>query len=118
MNLVLAYRLLLNDLPVHRISLGHKFRWHKAYFMFQTQILNSLFLCYDRATLTGYLCSSLFSQKDDNLCVLFVKLQLTGGNHFPDVISDILKEKWDHEKLKFSLPPLMTLVSSANYYTL
>lgn len=36
--------------------------------------------------------------------------QVTGGIHLPDVISDIIKEKWDHEKLKFSLPPLMTLL--------
>lgn len=36
--------------------------------------------------------------------------QATGGKYTPDVISDILKENWDHEKLKFSLPPLMTLL--------
>ncbi|KAJ6800696.1 phosphomevalonate kinase, peroxisomal-like isoform X1 [Iris pallida] len=33
-----------------------------------------------------------------------------GGMHLPDVITDILQEKWDHEKHKFSLPPLMTLL--------
>lgn len=28
-----------------------------------------------------------------------------------EVIVDILNQKWDHERTKFSLPPLMTLVS-------
>ncbi|KAJ0971773.1 hypothetical protein J5N97_019732 [Dioscorea zingiberensis] len=36
--------------------------------------------------------------------------QVVGGKQLPDVINDILKEKWDHEKLAFSLPPLMTLL--------
>nr|UWY16154.1 phosphomevalonate kinase [Dioscorea composita] len=36
--------------------------------------------------------------------------QALGGKQLPDVINDILKEKWDHEKVKFSLPPLMSLL--------
>lgn len=36
--------------------------------------------------------------------------QVTGGKQLPDVITDILKEKWDHESSQFSLPPLMTLL--------
>ncbi|XP_020247835.1 phosphomevalonate kinase, peroxisomal-like, partial [Asparagus officinalis] len=36
--------------------------------------------------------------------------QVTGGFHLPDDISNVLKVKWDHEKLKFCLPPLMTLL--------
>lgn len=32
------------------------------------------------------------------------------GNCLADVISGILKEKWDHETSQFSLPPLMTLL--------
>ncbi|XP_039122612.1 LOW QUALITY PROTEIN: phosphomevalonate kinase, peroxisomal [Dioscorea cayenensis subsp. rotundata] len=36
--------------------------------------------------------------------------QAVGGKQLPDVINDILKEKWDHEKLSFSLPPLMSLL--------
>ncbi|KAL0913758.1 hypothetical protein M5K25_017242 [Dendrobium thyrsiflorum] len=33
-----------------------------------------------------------------------------GGSYLPDVISDILNAKWDHEVSRFSLPPLMTLL--------
>lgn len=33
-----------------------------------------------------------------------------GRSYLPDVIADILKEKWDHETSHFSLPPLMTLL--------
>lgn len=33
------------------------------------------------------------------------------GTPLQEVIVDILKGKWDHERTKFSLPPLMTLVS-------
>ena len=29
----------------------------------------------------------------------------------PDVVSDIVTQRWDHENKQFSLPPLMTLVS-------
>ncbi|OVA02842.1 GHMP kinase N-terminal domain [Macleaya cordata] len=32
------------------------------------------------------------------------------GQSFQEVITDVLKGKWDHEKTKFSLPPLMTLL--------
>ncbi|XP_020256690.1 phosphomevalonate kinase, peroxisomal-like isoform X2 [Asparagus officinalis] len=35
--------------------------------------------------------------------------QVTGGNNLA-IIGDVLKEKWDHEKSKFSLPPSMTLL--------
>ncbi|KAJ0594062.1 putative phosphomevalonate kinase [Helianthus annuus] len=28
-----------------------------------------------------------------------------------DVVADVLKGKWDHERTKFSLPPLMNLVN-------
>lgn len=28
-----------------------------------------------------------------------------------DVVADIVTQSWDHEKVKFSLPPLMSLVS-------
>lgn len=57
-----------------------------------------------------------FVMKD--LILLFIpyechplEFQAVGGKQLPDVINDILKEKWDHEKLSFSLPPLMSLVS-------
>lgn len=33
----------------------------------------------------------------------------------PEVITDILKGKWDHEKTEVSLPPLVTLVSNINF---
>lgn len=33
------------------------------------------------------------------------------GTPLHEVILEILKGKWDHERTKFSLPPLMTLVS-------
>ena len=33
------------------------------------------------------------------------------GLPIQEVIHDILKGNWDHERTKFSLPPLMTLVS-------
>lgn len=36
--------------------------------------------------------------------------QVMGGTHLPDAITEILKEKWDHEIMRFSLPPLMTLL--------
>lgn len=36
--------------------------------------------------------------------------QVMGEMHLPEVVADILKEKWDHEKFPFSLPPLMTLL--------
>lgn len=32
------------------------------------------------------------------------------GKPLQDIIAGILKEKWDHEKIRFSLPPLMTLL--------
>nr|QID77685.1 5-phosphomevalonate kinase [Cinnamomum camphora] len=32
------------------------------------------------------------------------------GKPLQEIIAGILKEKWDHEKIKFSLPPLMTLL--------
>ncbi|XP_020582926.1 phosphomevalonate kinase, peroxisomal [Phalaenopsis equestris] len=32
------------------------------------------------------------------------------GNYLPDVISEILNAKWDHEASRFCLPPLMTLL--------
>lgn len=33
------------------------------------------------------------------------------GTPLPEVVLEILKGKWDHERTKFCLPPLMTLVS-------
>lgn len=36
------------------------------------------------------------------------------GVPIEEVIGDILNQKWDHERTKFSLPPLMTLVSFWN----
>lgn len=33
------------------------------------------------------------------------------GKPLQEVIADVLNGKWDHERTKFSLPPLMTLVS-------
>ncbi|KAG1354236.1 phosphomevalonate kinase, peroxisomal [Cocos nucifera] len=36
--------------------------------------------------------------------------QVMGGNSLQEVVTDILKEKWDHENFQFSLPPLMTLL--------
>ncbi|KAL6907554.1 hypothetical protein ACP4OV_002593 [Aristida adscensionis] len=36
--------------------------------------------------------------------------QVTGGTCLPDVVSDIVTRRWDHEKTQFSLPPLMTLL--------
>jgi hypothetical protein len=44
-----------------------------------------------------------------NIC--FETLQVAAkGLPLEEVIVDILKGKWDHERTKFSLPPLMTLV--------
>ena len=34
------------------------------------------------------------------------------GKGFEELIGDVLNGKWDHERTKFSLPPLMNLVSS------
>lgn len=34
------------------------------------------------------------------------------GQALEEVIGDILKAKWDHERTKFSLPPLMNLVGA------
>lgn len=34
------------------------------------------------------------------------------GKPLDEVISEVLKGRWDHERTKFSLPPLMTLVST------
>ncbi|PUZ41893.1 hypothetical protein GQ55_9G540200 [Panicum hallii var. hallii] len=36
--------------------------------------------------------------------------QATGGTCLPDVVSDIVTRRWDHENTQFSLPPLMTLL--------
>ncbi|XP_066388397.1 phosphomevalonate kinase, peroxisomal-like [Miscanthus floridulus] len=36
--------------------------------------------------------------------------QATGGTSLPDVVSDIVTQRWDHENKQFSLPPLMTLL--------
>ncbi|NP_001355169.1 phosphomevalonate kinase [Zea mays] len=36
--------------------------------------------------------------------------QATGGTFLPDVVSDIVTQRWDHENKQFSLPPLMTLL--------
>uniref|UniRef100_A0A0E0KBE0 phosphomevalonate kinase n=1 Tax=Oryza punctata TaxID=4537 RepID=A0A0E0KBE0_ORYPU len=36
--------------------------------------------------------------------------QVTGGHCVPDVVADIVTQSWDHEKAKFSLPPLMSLL--------
>ncbi|XP_020084412.1 phosphomevalonate kinase, peroxisomal [Ananas comosus] len=36
--------------------------------------------------------------------------QAMGGKHLPDVVADILKQKWNHENFQFSLPPLLTLL--------
>ncbi|AQL08008.1 Phosphomevalonate kinase [Zea mays] len=35
--------------------------------------------------------------------------QAIGGTVLPDVVSDVLTQRWDHENKQFSLPPLMTL---------
>ncbi|EEC74880.1 hypothetical protein OsI_10786 [Oryza sativa Indica Group] len=36
--------------------------------------------------------------------------QVTGGHCMADVVADIVTQSWDHEKAKFSLPPLMSLL--------
>ncbi|KAM0847799.1 hypothetical protein ACQ4PT_054794 [Festuca glaucescens] len=36
--------------------------------------------------------------------------QVTGGSCLPEVVADIATGKWDHEKTRFSLPPLMCLL--------
>ncbi|AQL08004.1 phosphomevalonate kinase isoform X2 [Zea mays] len=36
--------------------------------------------------------------------------QAIGGTVLPDVVSDVLTQRWDHENKQFSLPPLMTLL--------
>uniref|UniRef100_A0A0E0NSJ8 phosphomevalonate kinase n=1 Tax=Oryza rufipogon TaxID=4529 RepID=A0A0E0NSJ8_ORYRU len=36
--------------------------------------------------------------------------QVTGGHCMADVVADIVTQSWDHEKVKFSLPPLMSLL--------
>uniref|UniRef100_A0A1D1XP46 phosphomevalonate kinase n=1 Tax=Anthurium amnicola TaxID=1678845 RepID=A0A1D1XP46_9ARAE len=36
-------------------------------------------------------------------------VQVLGGNELQNVMADIMKEKWDHERTQFSLPPLMVL---------
>ncbi|XP_008788523.2 phosphomevalonate kinase, peroxisomal [Phoenix dactylifera] len=36
--------------------------------------------------------------------------QVIGGKCLQEVVTDILQEKWDHQKFHFSLPPLMTLL--------
>ncbi|CAL4921791.1 unnamed protein product [Urochloa decumbens] len=36
--------------------------------------------------------------------------QATGGTCLPDVVSDIVTRRWDHENTQFSMPPLMTLL--------
>lgn len=38
------------------------------------------------------------------------------GKELEEVIGDVLKGKWDHERSKFSLPPLMNLVSTLLFY--
>lgn len=40
------------------------------------------------------------------------------GIPLEDVITDVLKANWDHQRTKFSLPPLMTLVSPTDTWTL
>ncbi|OAY84315.1 putative phosphomevalonate kinase, partial [Ananas comosus] len=35
---------------------------------------------------------------------------LSSSQHLPDVVADILKQKWNHENFQFSLPPLLTLL--------
>jgi hypothetical protein len=37
------------------------------------------------------------------------------GTPLQEVMAAILKGKWDHERTKFSLPPLMNLVSFLPY---
>lgn len=37
------------------------------------------------------------------------------GMSLEEVIGNVLKANWDHERTKFSLPPMMTLVSSIKY---
>lgn len=34
------------------------------------------------------------------------------GTPIEEAIGNVLKANWDHERTKFSLPPMMTLVSS------
>uniref|UniRef100_A0A0E0NSK0 phosphomevalonate kinase n=1 Tax=Oryza rufipogon TaxID=4529 RepID=A0A0E0NSK0_ORYRU len=36
--------------------------------------------------------------------------EVTGGHCMADVVADIVTQSWDHEKVKFSLPPLMSLL--------
>lgn len=36
--------------------------------------------------------------------------QVTSATFLADVVSNIITQKWDHEKTQFSLPPLMTLL--------
>ena len=48
--------------------------------------------------------------------LIILDLQNAGmATPLTEVIYDVLKAKWDHERTKFSLPPLMTLVSLINY---
>ncbi|KAK1327243.1 hypothetical protein QJS10_CPA01g02971 [Acorus calamus] len=37
-------------------------------------------------------------------------LQVLGGYQVVDCVSNVLQEKWDHERVTFTLPPLMTLL--------
>lgn len=47
------------------------------------------------------------------MCLSVKELQVAyEGKPLDEVISEVLKGKWDHERTKFSLPPLMTLVST------
>ena len=47
-------------------------------------------------------------------CLSFIIMELQGAvkdTPLEEIIADVLKAKWDHEQTKFSLPPLMNLVS-------
>ena len=47
------------------------------------------------------------------MCLFVKELQdAYEGKPLDEVISEVLKGNWDHERTKFSLPPLMTLVST------
>lgn len=47
------------------------------------------------------------------MCLSVKELQVAyEGKPVDEVISEVLKGKWDHERTKFLLPPLMTLAST------
>lgn len=48
---------------------------------------------------------------ENNIHYLFEFQNVIRALPLEEVVSDVLKGKWDHEKTKFSLPPLMNLVN-------